>query len=173
MKIRKEKETTERNNNDSSRANPKATSSSLHKQWQPHGSKGGGSRGRSLRRGFDPRTSDNGLYKTSAGGAPCFLPVRSTNEKKAVNWRLACFLANEYLTCRTLLGRPWPPKDSNRHEEIHQSAPMSESLNEVEYESRKEKERLYYTLADFLRTGDVHLPGILNPSQLAAWVGLT
>jgi hypothetical protein len=97
------------------------------------------------------------------------------NKKKAVNWRLACFLANEYLTRRTLLGRPWPPQDSNPkcyHENNDKSKPKSASLNQDEFQSRREKERLYYTLADFLRTGDVHLSGIVNPSQLAAWVGL-
>jgi hypothetical protein len=52
------------------------------------------------------------------------------------------------------------------------SKPTSASEEESP-ESRKEKERLYYTFADFLRSGDVHIPGIVNPSQLAAWLGLS
>jgi hypothetical protein len=82
------------------------------------------------------------------------------NEKKVVNWRLACFMCNEYLTRGTLLGRPWPPQDSNPN------------WHENNDESRREKERLYHTLTDFLQAGDAHLPGIVNPSQLAAWLGL-
>jgi hypothetical protein len=75
-------------------------------------------------------------------------------------------MANEYLTHGTLLGKP-PPQDSNteRHE-------VTSATEEESPESRREKERLYYTLADLLRAGDVHIPGIVNPSQLAAWLGL-
>jgi hypothetical protein len=157
-KMRKEKETTQRNNhNDSNGTNSNSTSSSLHKQTLPHRGEGGGSRGRSPRPGFEPQT----LYKTYSRG-PNLSPRRSLNAKKLVNWRLACFMSNEYLTRGTLLGRPWPPQDSNNSKNPDREAD----------ESRREKERLYYTLTDFLRAGDVHLPEIVNPSQMAAWLGL-
>jgi len=123
------------------------------------------------RPGFDPQTNDN-LYKTSAR-SPNLPPQLSVNETKVVNWRLACFMCNEYLTRGTLLGRPWPTQDSkpNWHENNDKSQ-QSHSLDQDGDESRREKERLYHTLTDFLQAGDVHLPGIVNPSQLAAWLGL-
>lgn len=168
-KMRMERETTD---NDRSGTNSKFTFSSLRKQSQPHGGIGG-SRGRFLRPGFDPLTDENLLHKTCAG-VPNLPPQRSVNEKNVVNWRLACFMCNEYLTLGTLLGSPWPPQDSipNWHEITDKSEPKSGSRNENEDESRRDKERVYHTLTDFLRAGDVHLPGIVNPSQLAAWLGL-
>jgi len=173
-KMRKEKEKTDNDDNGRSGTNSNSTSSSLRKQPQPHGGiGGGGSRGRSPWPGIDPLTDRNLLYKTSAR-APNLPPRRSVNEKKVVNWRLACYMSNEYLTRGTLLGRPWPPQDSkpNWHENNDKSEPNSGPLDEDGDESRRDKERLYHTLADFLRAGDVHLPGIVNPSQLAAWLGL-
>lgn len=171
-KMRRERETTESNNNDSSGTNSNSTSSSLLKQPRHNGEGGGRSRGRSPRTGFDPQTEEK-LYKTSVR-TPNLPPRRPENEKK-VNWRLACFMSHEYLTRGTLLGRPWPPQDSNpqcRYEKNDKSEPRSSCLDQEGDESKREKERLYLTLADFLRTGDVHLPGIVNPSQLAAWLGL-
>lgn len=141
--------------------NSNYTSSSLRKQPQPYGKIGEGSRSRLLPTGLHSQTND-GLYKTS-GTSPRLPPQRPVDKKKAVNWRLACFMANEYLTHGTLLGRPWPPQDSNPkcgHENKYKSKPKSAALDK------------YHTLTDFLRAGDVHLPGIVNPSQLASWVGL-
>jgi len=171
-KVRMEKERPDSNNNDSSGKNSNSTSSSPHKQPQSNGEGEGGSRSRSLRPGFDPQTNDN-LYKTSARG-PNLPPRPSVKETKVVNWRLACFMCNEYLTRGTLLGRPWPQRDSkpNSHENNDKSQPKSGSLDQDGDESKREKERLYHTLADFLQAGDVHLPGIVNPSQLATWLGL-
>lgn len=164
-KMTREKKTTESNNHDSSGTNSNSTSSSLHNHPQLN-EEGGRSRGRSPRTRFDPETE----YKTSFR-SPNLPPRRPVNEKEVVNWRLACFMANEYLTRGTLLGTPWLPQDSNpkcRHGNNDKSELRFGSLDE----SRREKERLYDTVADFLRAGDVHLPGIVNPSQLAAWLGL-
>jgi hypothetical protein len=171
-RMKREKETTDNNHNDSSGKNSNSTSSSLLKQPQPHRAGGGGSRAQSPRPGFDPQT-DEKLYKTSVRG-PKLQGRQSVNEKKLVNWRLACFMSNEYLTRGTLLGRPWPPQDSNpsRHGINHKSMPKSVSLDQDEDENRREKETLYHTLSESLRAGDVHLAGIVNPSQLAAWIGL-
>ena len=193
-KMRMERETTDSSNKESSGKISNSTSSSLHKRPQ-HNGRGEGSRGQSPRPGFDPRT--NGLYETSTKGPslppqPGFdpetnyelyktsgrgssLPPRpSANEKKVVNWRLACFMCNEYLTRGTLLGRPWPPQDSkpNCHESDEKLQPKSGCLDQDGDECRREKERLYHTITDFLKEGDVHLPGIVNPSQVAAWLGL-
>lgn len=172
-KVRKLNEFTKSNNDDSSCRNSNYTSSSLRKQPQPYGKIGEGSRSRLLPTGLHSQTNDS-LYKTSAT-SPRLPPQRPVDKKKAVNWRLACFMANEYLTHGTLLGRPWPPQDSNPkcgHENKYKSKPKSAALDKDDDEMRREKERVYHTLTDFLRAGDVQLPGIVNPSQLASWVGL-
>eukprot|EP01018_Ginkgo_biloba_P022515 Gb_14928 [translate_table: standard] len=92
---------------------------------------------------------------------PLPLPLQnnSQNPSKHVNWRLACFLANEYLSRGTLLGN-----DRWQHDKIQQEQSPAES--------RRYKQRLYLILMDFLRSEDVQIPGIVNPSQLAAWLGL-
>lgn len=158
--INREKEATDHNNN--SGTNPNSRSSFLKK---PHLHRGGGSRGRLARPGFEPRTNEK--LNTIYAGSPNLSSRRLVNEKKLVNWRLACFLSYEYLSRGTLLGSLWPPQDSNS-----KSKPMSGSPDENADEIRREKERLYATVTGFLRDGDVHLPGIMNPSQLASWLGL-
>jgi hypothetical protein len=96
------------------------------------------------------------------------------NKNKLVNWRLAFFMSNEYLTHGTLLGRSWLLQDSNhiRHRINDKSKPKSTFVNQDKDGSRREKETLYHTLTESLRAGDVHLPDIVNPSQLASWLGL-
>lgn len=172
--MQRENETTDSNHNyNCSSKNSNSTSSYLHNQQQSYRRRDRGSRGRSARPGFDPQ-SDDSLYKDSIRN-PNLQVRRSVNEKKLVNWGLACFMSNEYLTRGTLLGRPWPPQESNPsgHRMYCKSTPESASLDQDEDESRRDKQAaLYHTVTDSLRTGNVHLPGIVNPSQLAAWLGL-
>ncbi|GLJ36435.1 hypothetical protein SUGI_0731650 [Cryptomeria japonica] len=139
MRLEKEKENANNiNNNDSSNS----TSSSLQQ------GQGFSRSSRSPRAGLDPLTSNS--HKTLLTNLP---PPKG----KVVNWRLACFMAREYLSRGTLLGKPWPPQDSNPRQGD---------------ETAKEKERLYSVVStDFLRSDDVHIPGILNPSQLVTWLG--
>ncbi|GLJ36431.1 hypothetical protein SUGI_0731550 [Cryptomeria japonica] len=89
---------------------------------------------------------------------------------KAVNWRLACFLASEYLSRGTLLGKPWPMKDSNGIPGENATAQPKKKLRGDVF--AREKEAIYSTLtANFLRSDDIQIPDIFNPSQLAAWLG--
>ena len=99
-KVRKVTEITESNNYDSSGRNSNYTFFALPKQSQPHGEIGGGSRSRSLRTGFHSQSNDS-LYKTSLRSHR--VPQQPVDEKKSVNWRLGCFMANEYLPRGTLL----------------------------------------------------------------------
>ena len=85
-------------------------------------------------------------------------------------------MANEYVKSGRLLGRLWPPpppQDSNtvRPDNKNKSKPSASEEGES-LEIRKEKERVHYIVADFLRSGDAHIPGIFNPSQLAVCLGL-
>ncbi|GLJ15567.1 hypothetical protein SUGI_0255800 [Cryptomeria japonica] len=52
--------------------------------------------------GFDPLAIASNGHKIPP---PCLPPSGA----KAINRRLACFLAREYLQRGTLLGKPWPP----------------------------------------------------------------
>ncbi|GLJ36422.1 hypothetical protein SUGI_0731320 [Cryptomeria japonica] len=114
--------------------------------------------------GIDRHAMASNAHKISLSTAP---PSRT----KAVNRRLACFMAREYLSRGTLLGKPWPPQDSNMTPQ--ENATAQEKKNLQGDKAASEREALYYTLTtDFFRSDDIHIPGIYNPSQMAAWLGL-
>ncbi|GLJ36404.1 hypothetical protein SUGI_0730900 [Cryptomeria japonica] len=114
--------------------------------------------------GFDPLAVASNAHKISLSSSP-------PSPAKAVNWRLACFMAREYLSRGTLLGKPWPPQDSNMRPQENATAQPKKNLQGDKAAS--ERETLYYTLTtDFLRSDDIHIPSIFNPSQMAAWLGL-
>ncbi|GLJ36412.1 hypothetical protein SUGI_0731020 [Cryptomeria japonica] len=114
--------------------------------------------------GFDLLAVASNARKIPNSSAPLSLA-------KAVNWRLACFMAREYLSCGTLLGKPLPPQDSNTTPREN-GASAQPKKNIGGDEAASEREALYYTLTtDFLRSDDIHIPGIFNPAQMAAWLG--
>lgn len=107
--------------------------------------------------------------------------LKSSKEKnnKIANWKLACYLANEYMTNGTLLGRRII--DQQQHQDCRNGsrsvvleAPLPETIEGTRKQQQKEKQGIiiYSTIMDFLRSDDLHLPGIVNPTQLAAWMGL-
>ncbi|GLJ36400.1 hypothetical protein SUGI_0730840 [Cryptomeria japonica] len=114
--------------------------------------------------GFDPLAIASNGHKIPP---PCLPPPGA----KAVNRRLACFLAREYLQRGTLMGKPWPPQDSNTTPRENATAQLKKNLRGDE--AAREQEALYSTLtSNFLCSDDIHIPGIFNPSQMAAWFGL-
>ncbi|GLJ36425.1 hypothetical protein SUGI_0731370 [Cryptomeria japonica] len=113
--------------------------------------------------GFDPLPVASYAHKSSP---PSLEPSRS----KAVNWRLACFLAREYLSRGTLLGKPWPPQDSNVRPRENATVQPNKDLQGDEAASEREEQYSTFT-TNFLRSDDVHIPGICNPSQIVAWLG--
>ncbi|XP_072967977.1 uncharacterized protein [Typha angustifolia] len=68
------------------------------------------------------------------------------------NRLLAGYLAHEFLTCGTLLGRP-----------------LDRSRPAVKAGSVKEP-LPYADVAYLLRGGGAHIPGVVNPTQLARWL---
>ena len=74
---------------------------------------------------------------------------------KGNNQLLAGYLAHEYLTKGTLLGRRWDQLPSQRVELHHE-----------------DKYDRYVQLASLLKTGGAHLSGVVNPTQLARCLGL-
>ncbi|KAM3731127.1 hypothetical protein ACB098_12G138900 [Castanea mollissima] len=92
------------------------------------------------------------------------------------NQILAGYLAHEFLTRGTLFGQQWDPTTANQNEAVSKKGedekPSSEAEGQVEekegddhQQPQPEKER-YVELANLLKTGGAHLPGIVNPTQL-------
>ncbi|CAN6486232.1 unnamed protein product [Victoria cruziana] len=72
------------------------------------------------------------------------------------NYLLACYMAHEFLTRGTLLGRRFPQKETK-----------SASTDEKPHSTHQ----AYADLSCLIKDDGVHLPGIVNPTQLARWVG--
>ena len=86
---------------------------------------------------------------------------------------LAGYLAHEFLTRGTLFGQQWDPTSST----AHQNEAVSVSSKKAEKEKKKpsgeakgqveeDQQQRYVELANLLKTGGAHLPGIVNPTQL-------
>ncbi|KAJ3689434.1 hypothetical protein LUZ61_018598 [Rhynchospora tenuis] len=82
-------------------------------------------------------------------------------EPTAPNRLLAGYLAHEFLTSGTLLGQPWDPKA--------RSDPVK-SLKSGSDPSQGKEKRAYSDVALILKTDGAHIPGIVNPTQLAQWL---
>lgn len=122
----------------------------------------------------------------SSGSKSCSLDddhdhLKSSKEKKKIaNWKLACYLANEYMTNGTLLGRRII-EQQHHHQDCRNGnrplvleVPLPDTHEEIRKQPQKEKQGIviYSTIMEFLCSDDLHLPGIVNPTQLVAWMGL-
>ncbi|KAL5996998.1 hypothetical protein ACLOJK_007924 [Asimina triloba] len=74
---------------------------------------------------------------------------RAEPEPDLDNRLLAGYLAHEFLTKGTILGRPWDP---------------------AERSEPSDKPGSYAEVAHLLKTDEAHIPGIVNPSQLTSWL---
>ncbi|KAE8679645.1 methylesterase 17-like [Hibiscus syriacus] len=95
------------------------------------------------------------------------------------NQLLAGYLAHEYLTRGTLFGQTWdparpPPTASESSRGIGEDVDLNERsvAEKVEQkpEPREEKRRRYVEVASLLKKDGAHIPGIVNPSQLARFL---
>ncbi|KAL4190454.1 hypothetical protein AMTRI_Chr07g24870 [Amborella trichopoda] len=78
---------------------------------------------------------------------------RSQCEAERDNRLLACYLAHEFLSRGTLFGRSW-----SRAEPSH-----------VRRGGDGDRQ-IYANVAEMMKSDDVHLSGIVNPTQLASWL---
>lgn len=83
------------------------------------------------------------------------------------NQLLAGYLAHEYLTKGTLLGQPWVPAKTDGPTK----AEDGEEGRKAAAAEEEERER-YAEVAGLLRGGGTHLPGVVNPTQLARFLHL-
>ncbi|PIN06341.1 hypothetical protein CDL12_21105 [Handroanthus impetiginosus] len=94
------------------------------------------------------------------------------------NRLLAGYMAYEFLTKGTLLGQkfdparaeavPMSPAESKRHR-LSQSQSQIQPCTEGE-PSGKSKPQSYVEVANLLKSDGVHIPGVVNPTQLARWI---
>lgn len=79
-------------------------------------------------------------------------------------------MAYEFLTKGTLFGQK--KFDPSRAEVVHlgsSSAELKRSKPEAEPSLKKEHQS-YAEVANILKTEGAHVPGIVNPTQLARWI---
>ncbi|KAK8532482.1 hypothetical protein V6N12_053922 [Hibiscus sabdariffa] len=122
---------------------------------------------------FDPKRLNPPLTKSPkpavplAGSDKAAQPVLS-------NQLLAGYLAHEYLTRGTLLGQRWDPARPQQTATESKDLDLKErsrvGSSEPEAEPREEKRRRYVEVASLLKTDGAHIPGIVNPSQLARFL---
>ncbi|KAK7277490.1 hypothetical protein RJT34_22503 [Clitoria ternatea] len=111
-------------------------------------------------------------------------PINGTSngkvlEPKLSNQLLAGYLAHEYLTKGTLMGHPWAPprpegpkgKSTEDGREEGEAATEAVTTAPPCRKSEAERER-YAEVAGLFKGGGTHLPGVVNPTQLARFLHL-
>ncbi|KAJ8547210.1 hypothetical protein K7X08_010796 [Anisodus acutangulus] len=101
--------------------------------------------------------------------------TRTTSFNKMPNPILAGYMAYEYLTNGTLLGQKFDParaKDVpvNALAEPKKRKPSLEEAEPGTKGKVKAHSQNYVELASLLTTDGTHIPGIVNPTQLAQWI---
>lgn len=105
----------------------------------------------------------------SRAGATFF---KTAAEPVSSNRLLAGYLAHEFLTEGTLFGQKWDPA---RAEAVPLSAAApavprkTKSVDRAAAEPTKQHGS-YADVASLMKTDGVHVPGIVNPTQLARWI---
>ncbi|KAG2719261.1 hypothetical protein I3843_03G250700 [Carya illinoinensis] len=125
-------------------------------------------RKRKERDGFDEFKPSTTTTKLSKPDAPEEKPI-SFNRNRL----LAGYLAHEYLTRGTLLGRPWDPVQDEAVSVSNRGDPNGNG--EAEERRRRgprqvEDYERYVGVANLLKTDGAHVPGIVNPTQLASFL---
>ncbi|KAM0941908.1 hypothetical protein DsansV1_C15g0132631 [Dioscorea sansibarensis] len=86
------------------------------------------------------------------------------SEPASTNWVLAGYLAHEFLSKGTLLGRVCGS-------DLSPPDPVTKLNPKPELEKSKAKARREYAdVAKLMKVDGVHIPGIVNPTQLAQWL---
>ncbi|EOA31737.1 hypothetical protein CARUB_v10014951mg [Capsella rubella] len=82
------------------------------------------------------------------------------------NWLLAGYMAHEFLTCGTMLGRKLYPGWAEVGPLVS-PPPQQQQQNK---EARKTRQSNYSDVAGVFKTDGNHVPGVVNPTQLAKWI---
>lgn len=94
----------------------------------------------------------------------------SSGEPLSCNRLLAGYLAHEFLTKGTFLGQKFDPARA-------EAVPLVGSANETSKRTKPEAEpnvkkenKSYAEVASILKVDGAHIPGVVNPTQLARWI---
>ncbi|KAL2230101.1 uncharacterized protein LOC105171759 [Sesamum indicum] len=146
----------------------------------------GASRKRKEREVFYPSTSSKSLPPPTAvsrgvsGAYPATTSSRAAEQQQppplSSNRLLAGYMAYEFLSKGTLFGQKFDPAraeavpvnsaDSKRN---RQSQSQVQPSAEAE-PSMKSKPQSYAEVANLLKSDGAHIPGVVNPTQLARWI---
>ncbi|CAI0436906.1 unnamed protein product [Linum tenue] len=94
---------------------------------------------------------------------PSTMPNTSSNN----NGLLAGYFAYEFLTRGTILGEKFDPAKSTDAAVKGGAVPAAE---EGRKKNKEDEEKSYAEVASLLKTERAHIPGIVNPTQLARWI---
>ncbi|KAH0738984.1 hypothetical protein KY290_037689 [Solanum tuberosum] len=84
---------------------------------------------------------------------------------------LAGYMAYEYLTKGTLLGQKFDPARPRAAAPVNALAdPKKRKSSPEESELNPKPNQNYVEIASLLRSDGTHIPGIVNPTQLAQWI---
>ncbi|KAI3459532.1 hypothetical protein Pfo_016195 [Paulownia fortunei] len=139
----------------------------------------GESRKRKEMEAFHPSTSSKPLVPPTAvsravsGKSQATTPSKGSEQKPlSSNRLLAGYMAYEFLTKGTLLGQKFDPARS-------EAVPVNSAESKRNKHSQPSKEaepigkskpQSYAEVANLLRSDGVHIPGVVNPTQLARWI---
>ena len=100
--------------------------------------------------------------------------AQETPQPASSNQLLAGYLAHEFLTEGTLFGQPWDPARSEALPVAAESRRVKfpGSSQKAKAEPKTEKYERYVEVSNMLKTDGAHLPGIVNPAQLAHFLQL-
>ncbi|XP_010475035.1 PREDICTED: uncharacterized protein LOC104754523 [Camelina sativa] len=84
---------------------------------------------------------------------------------------LAGYLSHEFLTNGTLFGEQWNPARAQSSVVDPRKVKPSHSIETTAEESEPKRKR-YMEVTNLLRSDGAHLPGIVNPAQLARFLKL-
>ncbi|XP_010551678.1 PREDICTED: uncharacterized protein LOC104822234 [Tarenaya hassleriana] len=111
--------------------------------------------------------------KETDSGFLCY-SYRAMKEPESSNWLLAGYMAHEFLANGTLLGHKLEPCRPDAT-----GAASSRLLCDGESgrpdpiiadPGRKQANQSYADVASVLKIDGTHVPGVVNPSQLARWI---
>lgn len=139
----------------------------------------GASRKRKEMEAFQSATLSKPLLPPTSVTRPVSLTNQATTSSKGAeqkplssNRLLAGYMAYEFLTEGTLFGEKFDPGraeavpvNSAESKRNRQSQPSKEAEP-----SGKSKPHSYAEVANLLKSDGVHIPGVVNPTQLARWI---
>ncbi|KAL5990419.1 hypothetical protein ACLOJK_011319 [Asimina triloba] len=138
-------------------------SSNCHRVLTP-----GASKKRKEREGLDASKASS---QTAA--PPLSAAAHGAEPELSNNRLLAGYLAHEFLTKGTLFGQKWDPARADAVAPTLGSAALRKPIRStarMEAKPTPSKPQAYDDVARLLKTDGAHIPGIVNPTQLARWL---